>query len=86
MDPGASSSATEFAVAWGAADPLLGFPRHLPLIGRLAPQPRVSRWGPLANYRVQLRAAPGGSCGFLPCYEALLLDAAPQAGFRLGLM
>jgi hypothetical protein len=33
----------------------------------------------LAHYRVQIRAVPAASCRYWPCFEALLLDAAPDA-------
>jgi hypothetical protein len=77
-DPGAPPGTLSLPLAWGNPDPLRASLRHLPLIGRLAPQPQVVRWGTLTTYRVRLRAAPaGGSCSFLPCFEAVLLDAAP---------
>jgi hypothetical protein len=33
----------------------------------------------LATYQVQLQAVAASHCGGGPCYEALLLDAAPDA-------
>jgi hypothetical protein len=77
IDPGAPSGAGGLSLAWGGADPLLAALRRLPLIGRLAPRPQVLRWGAPATYRVRLRASPALACGTSPCYEALLLDAAP---------
>jgi hypothetical protein len=76
-DPGAPPGTASLSLAWGAPDLLQASLRHLPLIGRLAPQPQVLHWGGLATYRVRLRIAPADSCSFLPCYEAVLLDAAP---------
>jgi hypothetical protein len=83
-DPGEPSGATDLTVVWGPADPLLGFLRHLPLIGQLAPRAQAEHWDTIATYRVRLRAAPASACQSRPCYEALLLDAPPPVGFRLG--
>ena len=64
-------------VAGWEPDPLLGALRRLPLAGRLVPGPQAARRGVLATYRVRLLAAPAAECEVSPCYEALLLDAAP---------
>jgi hypothetical protein len=77
IDPGAPRGTPGLALAWGGADPLLAALRRLPLIGRLAPRPQVLRWGAPATYRVRLRASDALACATPPCYEALLLDAAP---------
>jgi hypothetical protein len=77
IDPGAPGETTVLSLVWGSADPVRAFLRRLPLLGRVAPKAQVLQLGALATYRVRLRAAPAGSCSFLPCYEALVLDAAP---------
>jgi hypothetical protein len=63
-------------VAGWEPDPLLAAQRRLPLVGGLVPEPQVARGGVLATYRVRLVAA-AAACDAAPCYEALLLDAAP---------
>jgi hypothetical protein len=73
VDPGTSG----VSLAWGGETPLMQALRRLPLLGRLVPRPQVLRWDTRATYRVQLRAAPAGTCAVPPCYEAFLLDAAP---------
>jgi hypothetical protein len=60
-------------------DPLLAMVRRVPLLGDLLPAPQAVRWEEVATYRVELRAAPNEMCGAATCYEALLLDAAPDA-------
>jgi hypothetical protein len=65
------------ALARQPADPLWAVVRAVPLVGGLAPPRQVLRWGVLASYRVQIRGVPAASCVYWPCYEALLLDAAP---------
>jgi hypothetical protein len=66
-------------LAWGRQDRVLAFLRRMPQVGRLVPAPQRVRWGVVAIYRVQLRELAADSCPFAPwpCYEALLLDAAP---------
>jgi hypothetical protein len=66
-------------VAGWEPDPLLAALRRLPLAGGLVPGPQVAREGVLATYRVRLVAAPAAACEASPCYEAFLLDAAPDA-------
>jgi hypothetical protein len=56
---------------------LLTLLRRVPILAWFAPAPQALHWGVVATYRVRLRAAPANSCVFLPCYEAVLLDAAP---------
>jgi hypothetical protein len=65
-------------VAGWEPDPLLAALRRLPLAGGLVPGPQVARVGVLATYRVRLKTAPAPVCDATPCYEALLLDAAPD--------
>jgi hypothetical protein len=77
IDPGAPGDTTRLSLAVGSADPVRAFWRRLPLLGRLAPRTQVLHWGALATYQVRLRYAPAGSCSFVPCYDALILDAAP---------
>jgi hypothetical protein len=62
-----------------APKPLPALLRRLPLAGQWLPPPQAVHWGAVATYRVQLHAAPAGSCPSPPCYEALVLDAAPGA-------
>jgi hypothetical protein len=64
-------------VAGWEPDPLLAALRRLPLVGGLVPGPQVARGGVLATYRVRLLAAPAATCDAVPCYQAMLLDAAP---------
>jgi hypothetical protein len=64
-------------VSMGKPNPLLAALRRLPLLGRLMPPLHTVRWGAVGTYQVYLRAAPSGACAAPPCYQALLLDAAP---------
>jgi hypothetical protein len=57
--------------------PLLAALRRLPLASWLLPGQQQIRWGTLTTYRVLLRATTALVCRTSPCYEALLLDAAP---------
>jgi hypothetical protein len=66
-------------LAWGRLDALRAFLRRVPLGSQMIAPPQTPRWWMPATYRVQLRAAVG-LCGVPPCYEALLLDAAPNGG------
>jgi hypothetical protein len=61
------------------AGPLSAVLRAMPLVGDLMLPRQIPQWGVLAAYRVQIRAVPAVSCVYWPCYEALLLDAAPGA-------
>jgi hypothetical protein len=63
-------------LALGPPDPLLWCLRRLPLAGHLVP-PQAPRWGISATYRVRIRALPAALCRAVPCYKAVLLDAAP---------
>jgi hypothetical protein len=74
---GAFPAVDPLPVAWAGPYPLLAFLRRLLLPGQLVPPPQTVRWGTVAIYRVQLRAAHAGICPSPPCYQALLLDAAP---------
>jgi hypothetical protein len=74
-----AAGAAPLPLTLGAPNPLLALLRRLPLAGQLVPPPQVVQWGAVATYRVQLRAAPAGPCASPACYEALLLDAAPDA-------
>jgi hypothetical protein len=60
-----------------ASTPLPPLLRRLPLPSQWVPPPQAVRWGVVATYRVQLRAAHASSCASPPCYQAVLLDAAP---------
>jgi hypothetical protein len=74
---GRAGSSDALPLSLGASSRVLATLRRIPLVGALAPAPQLPHWGTMATYRVQLRAAPGGSCPTLPCYTVLLLDAAP---------
>jgi hypothetical protein len=76
LDP---SQLIRLPLTLGAPNPPLALHRRLPLAGQLVPPPQVVHWGAVATYRVQLRAAPASPCASPPCYQALLLDAAPEA-------
>jgi len=76
----ASPSVAALGVARGGLDPVRGFLRGIPLVGRLVPAPQELQWGVVATYRVQLAAVPAipdSSCGAGACAEAKLLDSAP---------
>jgi hypothetical protein len=73
---GGASTVGALPLSLGTGSRLLATLRSIPLVGTLAPAPQVPRWGAMATYRVQLRAAPAGSCPVPPCYAVLLLDAA----------
>jgi hypothetical protein len=60
-------------------DPFLAPVRRLPPLGDLLPAPQVLQWGAVATYRVHVRTIPNSLCGASVCYEALLLDAAPDS-------
>jgi hypothetical protein len=77
VDADAAATADPLPLAWTGPDPMRAYLRRLPVLGRLVPRVQAVHWGEVALYRVQLRAAPANSCASPPCYEALLLDAAP---------
>jgi hypothetical protein len=77
VDAGPGQEANALPLVLGRASPLLTLLRRLPLAGQLVLPAQAVRWGAVATYRVQLRAAPASACPSPPCYEALLLD--PQA-------
>ncbi|HWE62684.1 MAG TPA: hypothetical protein VHB98_13300 [Chloroflexota bacterium] len=66
-------------LAWGRQDAVRAFLRRVPLVRAVVAPPQTPRWWLLATYWVQLRATATGFCGIPPCYEALLLDAAPES-------
>jgi hypothetical protein len=61
----------------GPANPLLSLLRKLPLAATLEASAQRPHWDEIAIYRVQLLVAPPATCALAPCYQALLLDAAP---------
>jgi hypothetical protein len=77
MDAHALPGAPALSLRWGGADPFIGAWRRTPVLGRLALLPQTVRWGTPATYRVRLAAAPSSACTGAPCFEAVLLDAAP---------
>ena len=78
LDAHALPGAPALSVRWGGGDPIILALRRIPLLGRLARLPQTVRWGTRATYRVRLAAAPGSSCTAGLCFEAVLLDAAPE--------
>jgi hypothetical protein len=58
-------------------DALTALLRRIQWVRALVPAPQAVLWGTAATYQVELRAVTAGRCGGVPCYEALLLDAAP---------
>jgi hypothetical protein len=60
-------------------DGLTALLRRIPLVRALVGGPQVVQWDVAATYQVRLQAVDGSHCGGGPCYEALLLDAAPGA-------
>jgi hypothetical protein len=62
-----------------APRPLRSFVRGLPILGDVLPRPRPVSWSAPARFRVRLLVSPAATCSAAPCYEALLLDAAPGA-------
>ena len=66
-------------LAWGSAPPLAEVLRRLPLLKAVMPAPQEVRWDTHAVYRIRLREVPTPSCSHPPCYEAVLVDAAPDA-------
>jgi hypothetical protein len=74
-----ADGATALPLATGAPNALLALLHRLPLAGGLVPGPQAVRWGVLATYRVRLQTAPAAVCDAAPCYQAMLLDAAPGA-------
>ncbi|HWE64278.1 MAG TPA: hypothetical protein VHB98_21410 [Chloroflexota bacterium] len=77
-DPGADDGAEALPLASGPVPPLVELLRRLPLIRIVAPAPQQPRWDAIAVYRIQLHALACGPAQQPPCYEALLLDAAPS--------
>ncbi len=77
LDASAPSTATALPLQGAPPPPLLAALRRLPLASWLVASPQQVRWGALSAYRVLLQAAPTAVCDAPPCYEALLLDAAP---------
>jgi hypothetical protein len=79
-DHAASTTLDPLPLAATGLNPFLASLEHLPLLAGLLPAPHLPPWGTIGIYSIQLRAAPTGSCASPPCYEALLLDATPDAG------
>jgi hypothetical protein len=75
MDAGGTSGI--LPLAWGSQGSVLAFLRRVPLLSSLLPPLQAVRWEEVATYRAELRTMPGALCGAAPCYEVLLLDAAP---------
>jgi hypothetical protein len=71
--------ADPLALSWAPPNPLLATLRQLPLVGDLLPPPQGTDWDVPAVYRVRIRVVAAGQCGAAACYQALLVDAAPDA-------
>ena len=76
-DPGLAQANYALPLVWSTEHAWPGFVRRLPVLGLFMPPPQLLHWGVTGAYRIQLRAAPADTCGSPPCYEALLLNAAP---------
>jgi hypothetical protein len=76
-DPGAGGSPTTLSLADPPPSALVALLRAVPLVDGLLPVPQTPHWGKAATYRVRILAVPTESCVLAPCYQALLLDAAP---------
>jgi hypothetical protein len=74
-DAGAATGVLPLALGQQDGEPAL-LRRVLQFAG-IVPASQVVRWGAVATYQVRLRAAPASSCASPPCYQAVLLDAAP---------
>jgi hypothetical protein len=77
-DPGLGGASDALPLRWGSQPSWLAFLRGVPVLGRLLPAAQAPHWGAGVTYRVQFRAVPADSCPSPPCYEALLLDGAPD--------
>jgi hypothetical protein len=78
-DPGPSLAVRPLLPLVSASpDPWLTSVRRLPLLGSVLPPSQVVHWGQVAVYRVQVRSRADTSSG-PASYEAVLLDAAPDA-------
>jgi hypothetical protein len=77
VDPHDGTLDPPLPLAGEPGDPLLGLLRGLPVVEHLLPVQRL-QWERPVTYRVRLRAGPAGPCIALTCYEAVLLDAAPD--------
>jgi hypothetical protein len=71
------AAAEPLLLVWEAPAPVWSALWRLPLLRGLLPAVQPVQWGVVATYRVQLRAAHASSCASPPCYQAVLLDAAP---------
>lgn len=78
-DADANRAVRPLPLALGGAPHLLAVLRSVPLVGWWLPARQSPRWGVAAEYRIQLRALPCTEPGWDRCYEAVLLDAAPQS-------
>jgi hypothetical protein len=58
-------------------NPFLASLRELPLLDELLPAPQLPTWGTIGIYRIRVGAVSASTCPSPPCYQALLLDAAP---------
>ena len=76
-DPQGYYGAAALPLASGTASPLLALLRRLPLIGNGAPAPQQPHWDTIGVYRIQIHVVYCDPINQPPCYEALLLDAAP---------
>jgi hypothetical protein len=77
-DPGPTLAGASLPLVSASPDPWLTSVRRLPLLGSVLPPPQVVHWGQVAVYRVRVRSRADTSGG-PASYEAVLLDAAPDA-------
>lgn len=77
-DPDADATSEPLLLRWDDPNPALTVLRRLPLLGSLMRAPQTVDWGEVATYRIQVRPMASSRCGTGACYEALLLDAAPD--------
>lgn len=78
LDLSAASGEAALPLRRAPQSPLLAALRRLTLARWLVAAPQQVQLGVLTTYRVLLQTAPSTVCGAARCYEALLLDAAPD--------
>jgi hypothetical protein len=76
-NPAAPTTIDPMPLTAAGLNPFLASLRPLPLLAGLLPSAQLPPWGAIGIYRIQIGALPAYSCPSPPCYEALLLGAAP---------
>jgi hypothetical protein len=74
VDAGEVGIGGTLPLAWGSQDGVLSFVRNVLQVGGLLRPAPTPQWWTLDTYRVRLSRTV---CAIAPCYEAMLLDAAP---------